>query len=139
VRVTASARCPLRPAGVARLARAVLGAERSGGTLAALSVAFVGPDRIRQLNRRHLGQQAATDVIAFTLGATAGDVYVCVRVAAAQARRHGVTLREELRRLVIHGVLHVLGHEHPAGEERTASPMWRLQERYLTRFGALAP
>jgi probable rRNA maturation factor len=136
VRVAASARCPLDPAGVARLARAVIRAE--GGALAALSITFVGATRIRALHRQHVGRDRVTDVIAFTLGDAVGDVYVCVRVAAAHAARHGVTLREELRRLVIHGVLHALGREHPAGEERYTSPMWRRQERYLARFGALA-
>ena len=136
VRVAASARCPLRPAGVAALARAVLRQERA--PLAALSITFVGATRIRTLNRRHLGRDRATDVIAFTLGSLAGDVYVCVSAARAQAARYGVTPREELRRLVIHGVLHVLGHDHPAGASRERGAMWRRQERYLARFGRLA-
>jgi probable rRNA maturation factor len=137
VRVAAAARIPLRPAGVAALARAVLRAERAG--LAALSVAFVGRARIRRLHRDHLGHDRATDVIAFSLaGGTVGDVYVCPAVAAGGARRAGTTLRAELRRLVVHGVLHVLGYDHPDGAERTGSPMWRRQERYLRRFGALA-
>jgi len=136
VRVAASARCPLRPAGVVALARAVLRQERA--PLSALSITFVGAARIRTLNRRHLGRDRATDVIAFPLGGVAGDVYVCVPVARAQAARYGVTPREELRRLVIHGVLHVLGHDHPAGASRERGAMWQRQERYLARFGRLA-
>lgn len=134
VRVTASARCPLRPAGVAALARAVL--RQEGAALAALSISFVGAGRIRSLNRRHLGRDRATDVLAFSLGNLVGDVYVSVPAARRQAVRFGVTPREELRRLVIHGILHVLGHDHPAGSTRATSPMWRRQERYLARFGA---
>lgn len=139
VRVAAQARCPLRPTGVARLAAAVVRAEQRRVT--ALSITFVGAVRIRTLNRLHLHHDAVTDVIAFALGsdpATVGDVYVSVPVAAAQARRLGVPLRDELRRLVVHGVLHVLGHDHAAGEARVRSRMWRLQERYLARFGWLA-
>jgi len=56
-------------------------------------------------------------------------------VGADQARRQaealGVPLREELARLAIHGVLHVLGHDHPEGDDRFASPMYVLQERLL--------
>lgn len=137
VRVTAAARVPLRLSGVAHLAAAVLRAE--GAELDLLSVAFVGLSRIRTLNRSHLGADRPTDVIAFALGeGRVGDVYVCPAVAARQAGRAGAAVREELRRLVIHGVLHVLGYRHPHGSDREGGPMWRLQERYLARFGALA-
>ena len=135
VRVAALVKIPLQPAGIGRLARAVLAAERAG--LAALSVTFVGPARMRLMNRTHLGHDETTDVISFEMMG-AGDVYICPSVAAANARRHGATIKDELRRLVVHGTLHVLGHDHPADESRTASPMWRRQERYLKRFGALA-
>ena len=51
-------------------------------------------------------------------------------VAAREARARHLPLRQELLRLVIHGTLHVLGYDHPR-ERRTASAMWRRQERYL--------
>lgn len=109
---------------------------------AALSVTFVGRRRIRSMSRTYLGKDHETDVIAFTLdgapGVVVGDVYCAPEVAARAAKRFGATPREELRRLVVHGVLHVLGYGHPEGEARTASPMWRRQERYLRRFGRLA-
>jgi len=135
VRVAALVKTPLRPAGVARLARAVVAAERA--ELVALSVTFVGPARMRLMNRTHLGHDEITDVIAFSMMG-AGDVYICPSVAGANAKAHGATLKDELRRLVVHGTLHVLGHDHPAGTGRLTSPMWRLQERYLKRFGTLA-
>lgn len=146
MRVRAAARCPLSPAGVARLATAVLRAERV--RRAAVSVTFVGRRRIRTVNRIWLGRDCETDVIAFLLsegtggpgdrGTVIGDVYVCPLVAAVQARRFATTVKDELRRLVVHGVLHVLGYDHPESERRTASPMWRRQERYVRRFGGLA-
>ena len=135
VRVTLYARSPLGVAGLTRLATAVLAAERA--RLSALSITLVGTGRMRALNRTHLGRDRQTDVIAFALDG-AGDVYICPAVAQRQARAFGVTVKDELRRLVVHGVLHALGHDHPAGEERTRSPMWRRQERYLARYGALA-
>jgi probable rRNA maturation factor len=65
-------------------------------------------------------------------GRLVGDIYVCRAVAAKQAREMGVGVTEELVRLVIHGVLHVLGYDHPeTGRER--SPMWRKQERYVAK------
>ena len=122
-------------AAAAALARQVLRAERVGD--AVLSVAFVGRRRIRTLSRRYLRRDHETDVIAFTLsgapGVVVGDVYVAPEVAARAARRYGVPLREEVLRLVVHGVLHVLGYDHPEGASRTLGPMWAVQERLLRR------
>ncbi len=144
-------KAPLAAAGLARLATAVLRAE--GVRRAAVSIALVGRRRIRCVNRIHRGHDRETDVLAFALGTSArrhggtggpgdgtvvGDVYVCVPVARAQAGRFGTTPNDELRRLVVHGVLHVLGYDHPGGEERVRSAMWRRQERYVARFGRLA-
>ncbi len=135
--VSATVACPLSRAEAERLARAVLRAE--GVRHAMLSVAFVGRRRIRTLNRRHFGMDRETDVVAFALvgvrGTVVGDVYVCPPVGAAQARRFSQTPRQEVRRIVVHGVLHVLGYEHPNTAGRTASPMWRRQERLLARLG----
>lgn len=146
IRVSAVVPAPLRRPGIARLAGAVLAAERS--RVAALSITLVGPARIRSLNRAHLGHDHATDVIAFAYRGTGapahravpivGDVYICPAVARRHAAEYGTTVKDELRRLVVHGVLHVVGYDHPAADSRTASPMWRRQERYLRRFGALA-
>ena len=57
-----------------------------------------------------------------------GDVYVCPAVARATASEVGVSEEEELLRLVVHGTLHVLGHDHPVGEGRSESTMFELQE-----------
>ena len=125
----------LPAATVRRVVRGVLDGEHSD---AELSITFLGAETMRRLNRRYKGRDEPTDVIAFTLDTpdhrTVGDVYVCAAVAARQARRHGVTRRQELIRLVVHGVLHVLGHDHPASEARLRSAMWRRQERYVERL-----
>jgi len=128
-------RIPVARARCADAAVRVLRAERATRTL--LSVTFVNRRAIAALNRRHLGHAGPTDVITFGFrdprGAVIGDVYVCAEVAAANARRFGRPVREEVLRLVVHGTLHVLGYDHPDGEERTASPMWRRQEALLRR------
>jgi probable rRNA maturation factor len=143
VRVSARTHSPLPRTQAERLARAVLGAE--GVRHAVLSIAFVGRDRIRSLNRRHRGQDRETDVLAFSLQAgtgargprdtVVGDVYVCAPVGVGQAAGFGASPVEEVRRLLVHGVLHVLGYDHPEGSRRTASAMWRRQEQLLARFG----
>lgn len=129
----------LAPDTVAAWAAAVLDGESQRP--AALSVTFVSEGQMQRLNREALGHDRPTDVIAFRLdhcGTLAGDVYVCPAVAARGCTEEKTSLNEELARLVVHGVLHVLGHDHPgAADEREASPMWRLQEAYVQRlFGA---
>lgn len=121
----------LPAARVRRAARQVLAGEGVG---AELSITFLGPEAMRRLNRRYLGRNRVTDVIAFSLPGPrglAGDIYICRAAAQVEARRRRLPLEEELLRLVIHGVLHVLGHDHPEGPGRERSRMWRLQERYL--------
>jgi probable rRNA maturation factor len=117
---------------VSRIVATVLKGERR---TAVVTVTFLGPARMRRLNREWLGHDRETDVIAFALPAPAGglygDVYICPSVARAQAQALGVPAREELCRLVVHGTLHVLGYDHPAGAGRLRSPMWRRQERYV--------
>jgi probable rRNA maturation factor len=125
-------RVPLSPALVRRVVEAVLKAERRQGLI---SVTFLGRDSMRRLNASHKGQDRPTDVLSFPLvGATGqviGDVYICAWVARREAEARGISLREELIRLVVHGTLHALGHDHPDGAERTRSAMWRRQERYV--------
>jgi probable rRNA maturation factor len=107
---------------------------------ALVSITLLTPRRMAALNKKHLNHTGATDVITFGFrdpdGAVIGDVYICPDVAAANAKHFGVPAREELLRLTVHATLHVLGYEHPEGEARTKSPMWKLQERLLAKVGA---
>jgi probable rRNA maturation factor len=131
-------RIPLSRARVAEIARAVLRAE--GVRNALLSVTFVGNRAIRTLNRAYLRREGTTDVIAFGFrragrnAPVVGDVYIAPDVARASARANGVPVREELTRLIVHGTLHVLGHDHPETEARVRSPMWKTQERLVARL-----
>jgi len=128
---------PVAAARLEALAQAALKAESVKN--AELSFTFVSPRVMASLNRKHLGHTGATDVITFALetdpsGVLRADVYICVEVARDQAREHGVGVREEVQRLVVHGVLHACGYEHPVDASRTTSPMWRRQETLLKRF-----
>jgi len=131
-------RIPLSRARVGDAARAALRSERVRDAL--VSITFLDRRGIARMNARHLGHRGPTDVISFGfVRATAddpviGDVYICADVAREHAREAGVSVREELTRLVVHGVLHVLGHDHPEGADRERSPMWRRQERVVRRL-----
>lgn len=125
---------------VAGVAHSVLRSE--GVRDATLSISFVSNRAIQALNRAHLRRRGVTDVIAFTLrpagrgkGAPlVGDVYIAPDVARASAHANGVTVREELVRLIVHGTLHVLGYDHPETDARLRSAMWRKQERLVERL-----
>jgi probable rRNA maturation factor len=127
------------PVSVARLAAAARLTLRAEGVRdAMLSVALVSNARIAAISARHLGHRGATDVISFGFtrergAAVVGDIYIAPAMARSNARRHGVGVREEVLRLVVHGVLHVLGYDHPDGEDRVRSVMWRRQEKLLAR------
>ncbi len=102
-----------------------------------ISVTFVEAPAIATLNRTHLGHPGPTDVIAFNLAQPdepLGDIYICPDVARASAAELGLAPREELLRLVVHGVLHLLGWDHPEGPERLESDMFRRQEELLAQL-----
>jgi probable rRNA maturation factor len=131
-------KAPIAMHRVRDIASAVLRTERVKDAL--VSIALVSPRQIARINARHLGHAGPTDVISFALsqasapsarGPVVGDIYIAPEVARANADRFGGGVRQELARLVVHGTLHVLGYEHPDGDDRTASAMWRRQERLL--------
>lgn len=134
-------RVPLSAARVRAVVQGVLRAERV--TNALVSVAFVTSRAIGRLNRTHLAHAGPTDVIAFAFGPIGpraplvGDIYIAPQVARRNAHRHGVAVREEIARLLIHGALHLAGRDHPEGAGRERSPMWRRQEELLGRLGSV--
>jgi probable rRNA maturation factor len=132
------------------LARNVLVAEGVAGD-AELSLLFVDEDTITELNQRFMDTDGPTDVLAFpiddpvadptrrtdarSLGPEPlllGDVVVCPAVAARQAPEHAGRYDDELALLVVHGVLHVLGHDHAGLEE--AATMQARERELLQRF-----
>jgi len=128
-------RAPLSAARVEAIVALVLKAERISD--AVMSVTFLSARAMARMNREQLGHTGATDIITFELtrpvadAPVTGDMYICPDVARSNAKAWGVPVRQELARLVIHGTLHSLGLEHPDGESRVDSPMWRAQEKYL--------
>ncbi len=136
IQVQSGGRTPARRGDVAIVRRATRTTlEQLGVTDAELSITLLRDRAMARLNREHLEHDGTTDVLSFALfdggEAPVGDIYIGVEQAARQAEALAVPLREELARLAIHGTLHVLGHDHPAGRNRERSRMWRVQERIL--------
>ncbi len=101
-----------------------------------VSVALVGDRRMRVLNRDFRGKDRTTDVLAFPLaeGDYLGEVVVSMETCRRQASEAGRPLKEELAELVIHGVLHLAGHDHELGPGK-AREMGRLQMLAMGRLG----
>ena len=96
---------------------------------ASLSVSFVRDPKIRELNRTYRDKDKPTDVLSFPLyeagdagdGETErllGDIVISVDTALRQAAEYDATLDREVQRLLIHGILHLLGHDHEEPGER---------------------
>ena len=109
---------------LAELARSTLSGEGAGPV--ELSVSLVDADEMSDLNDRFAGEAGPTDVLSFTMDEEGllGDVVICPEVAAKQNE----DLDAELRLLLVHGILHLLGYDHHEDHERSA--MWERQERY---------
>ncbi len=107
----------------------------------AASVCFVGDAQMARWNRAYRGKRGATDVLSFPASANddakrgrnryLGDIAISPVVAKRNARRFGRTLPEELRILILHGVLHLLGYDH----ETDNGEMERIERRIRPRFG----
>lgn len=105
-------------------------ASRERKRVTECAVIFVGDTRMQTLNRLHRGADRATDVLAFPgEEGELGDIVIAVPYVHRQARRFSVPFKEECARMLIHGVLHLLGYDHH--QEREASKMFRLQEAVL--------
>jgi probable rRNA maturation factor len=121
-------------------ARALLAALGRPG--AGLSILLTTDGRIRTLNRRWRSVGHATDVLSFPAdvpagsGPDLGDLAVSLDVAARRARRAGRSLGEEVDRYLVHGILHLVGHDH--GRPREAREMARLETELLGRTGMVA-
>ena len=107
-----------------------------------LSVALVGDEEIRALNKSWRHKDKATDVLSFPAGdwpgpgpRPLGDVVISLPTTRRAAREYGNTLDEELSRYLAHGLLHLLGHDHAKKDE--AAKMARAEAKLLGRPGML--
>ena len=110
-----------------------------------LAIHFVDPEVIAAMNRDYLWGDGPTDVLAFPVDLPGevpdgspvllGDVVICPAIAAGQASDHGLEVDAELSLLLVHGILHLLGHDHAEPEERDL--MQRLEQELLERHARL--
>jgi probable rRNA maturation factor len=106
-----------------------------------LSIILTNDARLHELNLNYLGVNAPTDVLSFPAAETdpetgaryIGDILISVPRAAAQAEAAGHALEAEVQLLVVHGILHLLGHDHAGAEEKAR--MWKAQAEILERLG----
>ena len=107
----------------------ILGVEN-----AELSILITDDAHIRDLNRTYRGKDSPTDVLSFPIDATVGgrrilgDVVVSIDTAERQAKVMGTTIEDVVDRLLIHGVLHLLGYDHE-GEGEEAKEFFRLEDK----------
>jgi probable rRNA maturation factor len=118
------------------LIRAAL-TDRRGPRTIVLGLQFVDPIRMAELNAEHMGHDGATDVLSFPIDGDPiaepvaerpaaedlppwllGDVVICPAVAAANAPGHAGSFDDEIALLLVHGLLHLLGHDHANDDDR---------------------
>ena len=103
-----------------------------------LSLAFVGKDEIRKLNKKFRKKDKPTDVLSFELkelpaqekNGYLGEVIICPEVVKENAKKYKVTIKEEMLKVFVHGILHLLGYDHERSKKE-AEIMEKKQEKYL--------
>jgi probable rRNA maturation factor len=106
-----------------------------------LSIILTDDARLHELNLNYLGVDAPTDVLSFPASETdpetgvryVGDILISLPRAQTQADAAGHSLESEVQLLVVHGVLHLIGHDHAEAEEKAR--MWKAQAEILERLG----
>jgi probable rRNA maturation factor len=108
-----------------------------------LTLVLTGDEQVQALNREFLDINQPTDVLSFpaeetdpeTGRAYLGDIVISLQRAAEQAETNGHAVEAEVQLLVVHGVLHLLGHDHAEDVEKTR--MWALQAEALASLGVI--
>ncbi|RLC39403.1 MAG: rRNA maturation RNase YbeY [Candidatus Nealsonbacteria bacterium] len=123
------------------IAKIVLKGEKKEGNI---SLAFIGPNRMRKLNKKYRGKNRVTDVLAFEeKGLTLqpwsqelqkvqglGEIVICLREVKKNSKRLNEPFEKELARVFLHGILHLLGYDHEKSEEESEK-MKEKEEKYL--------
>ena len=127
--------------GVAKLARetALAALDDTGRRGGELSVVLSDDASVRALNKRWRGKDAPTNVLSFASGEPEllGDVVLAFETVSREAADQGKPLAHHVRHLIVHGVLHLLGHDHERA--RDAARMENRERRILKGFGVADP
>jgi len=94
-----------------------------------LSIVFVGQERMKKLNQKYRRKNKLTDVLAF--GEGLNEIVICPQEVKKNAKRFDSVFKKELARVLIHGILHLLGYNHEKGGKE-AEKMEKKQNYYLS-------
>jgi probable rRNA maturation factor len=99
-----------------------------------LSLAFVSKDEIQGLNKKYRKKNRPTDVLSFALkdGKNLGEIVICPDVVKENAEKYGVLAKDEMMKVFVHGILHLLDYDHEKSEKE-AEEMEKKQEFYLSK------
>lgn len=112
-----------------------------------ISIVFLGPGRMKEVNKRYKGRNRVTDILSFPeteiifqglkvgpkkVMRGLGEILICPRVLKKNTKRFNTTFKEELSRVLIHGTLHLLGYDHQ--EEQDRKRMEEKEKEYLSKF-----
>lgn len=113
-----------------------------------ISIVICGEKRIRTLSRVWRGKNKATDVLSFSAeenknskefiaapdkAIRLGEIFICYPVAEKQAREYGYSVKEEISRLLVHGILHLAGYDHEKSKKEEEK-MFALQEKIIAKI-----
>ena len=119
----------------------VLKASHAAGLSGAVSVLITGNSSMRGLNARFRGKNRPTDVLSFPAAASAngfvGDIAVSLDVAVANARLLGHSVADEIRILILHGILHLAGYDHESDQGEMAKEEIALRRRLALPTGLI--
>ena len=119
----------------------VLKASHAAGLSGAVSVLITGNSSMRGLNARFRGKNRPTDVLSFPAAASAngfvGDIAVSLDVAVANARLLGHSVADEIRLLILHGILHLAGYDHESEQGEMAKEEIVLRKRLALPTGLI--
>ncbi len=129
------------PAEVAERAAVLALRHQSAPEDADLTIVLTDDAQLHELNLQWLQVDAPTDVLSFpsdqidpeTGSRYLGDILISVPRAANQAAAAGHPVEAEVQLLVVHGILHLMGHDHAEAEEK--AKMWQAQSQILTELG----
>ena len=91
-----------------------------------LSIAYISPKKSREINRKYRGEDKATNVLSFALRKNEGELVLCPAVIRRETKIFGKSFDWLFGFLVIHGMLHLKGHDH-------GKKMEKLEKKYLSR------
>lgn len=108
--------------------------QEGGYRIGGINYVFCSAARLLEMNRRYLGHDYYTDIITFDdsdlkEGYIAGDIFIDVETVADNARQYGATRREEMQRVIVHGVLHLCGQKDKT--PRANRQMHAKEDKYL--------